>query len=355
MNFIERVLVEQREELGLEAAGLGTDLETALLTPRFVTSRHVIGLVYARGERRPRVVVKMPRQPGDKGGIEREAELLQRLHSLLGPHRLRVPAILGMVECDGQTLLVESVVEGTPLRHRRVRRHFAAALAAGISFITALPVTRPAEDNADWYRSLVAGPLTRLEQVVPRGGETVELCARTHALLAPLRSVPLPAVFEHGDLSHPNLLLGGRAAGLGVVDWERSTVDGLPGHDLVFFLQFLGEAVQSAFAWPAQAAVFDRAFVGSAAWAVPVLRDHLRDRGVDPALWGPLVLASWARTAATLVTRLVPGDGDGPLSPALEAAVVSHRDMLLWRRAVDAAERGELVGPPAVDRGRTGG
>ncbi|PRY36581.1 aminoglycoside phosphotransferase (APT) family kinase protein [Geodermatophilus tzadiensis] len=343
-NLVERILVENLDRLDLGAVGLGTALETAFLTPRFVTSRHVVVLVYAKGESRPRLVVKVPRQPGDSQGVRREADMLLRLAAHLDPNRLRVPAVLGTVACDGLTLLAESAVRGTVLSPPQARRHFRTVLAAGTSFIDALPVVRPAESNTDWYVQAVERPLARLTELAPLDGETAVLCARTHELLAPLRSVPLPAIFEHGDLAFPNLYFGARDSSLGVVDWERSTTEGVPGHDLVFFLQFLSESRWSASTWSAQVAAFRAAFVGPDAWAVPVLREHLRHRGVDPRSWGRLVVMTWARTAATLVDRLLldpSGNGLRP-SAAVDAAVRLERETRLWRLAVESAGRGEL-------------
>ena len=54
------------------------------------------------------------------------------------------------------------------------------------------------------------------------------LVERTLDALRPLRDAGLPLVLEHGDTSHPNLLLR-RFGDLAVVDWELANPDGLPG------------------------------------------------------------------------------------------------------------------------------
>lgn len=343
MSLIERVLRRHHDQLGLDALGLGTAVEVTLLTPRFATSRHVVALVYPEGGREPGIVVKIPRQPGDDEAVRLEADVLRHLTTLPASGGLHVPTVLGVVSAEGRTMMVQSAVVGTPLNARAVRRHFERALSAGTAFISALPVVRPAEDNADWYEAAMERPLARLAQHVPMGGDTADLCARTHAVLEPLRSTALPTVFEHGDLAHPNLFLTGPGASLGVIDWERATPDGLPGHDLVFFLQFLGESAERPGNGRTSAAVFDRAFVDPGAWGVPVLREHLQARGLEPGMWRQLVVASWARTAATLVDRLVPAGIAGHLSSLPpEKATGPRRDMLLWRHAVERAEAGML-------------
>jgi len=343
MSFVERVLRRNHEELGLAALGFGTAVEVTLLTPRFATSRHVVALVQPEGSREPRIVVKIPRQPGDDEAVRLEADMLRQLTTLPASAGLHVPTVLGVVSAEGRTVMVQSAVVGTPLNARGVRRRFQEALSAGTAFISALPVVRPAEDNGDWYEAAVERPLARLAEHVPMGGDTADLCARTHAVLQPLRSILLPTVFEHGDLAHPNLFLTGPGARLGVIDWERATPNGVPGHDLTFFLQFLGESADRPGKGYTAADVFDRAFVQPGAWGVPVLREHLRARGLEPGIWGQLVIASWARTAATLVDRLVPAGIAGHLSSLPpEKAIGPRRDISLWRHAVERAEAGML-------------
>lgn len=338
MNLIERLLHERYDELQLAGAGLARRFETAVLTPHFVTSRHVVALVFSTGDPRSRVVAKIPRRPGDNEGVDREARMLRRLAELNGGPVAGVPAVVATVDVEGQTLLVETTVHGPELVPREVRRDLDRAVAVGAAFIGALPVVAPAAENPDWYRTAVAGPLAELVALAPMGGEAADLADRTHALLEPLRTAALPAVFEHGDMSHPNLLLDTDGS-LQVIDWERATERGVPGHDLVFFLQYLAESERSAFTRPEQCAAFDAAFAAPDGWARRALAAHLRARGVDPALLDALVLTSWARSAATLVDRLRPGSDELQTGgEALVSAVRDDRDVVLWRHAVDRAE-----------------
>ena len=341
MNLVERVLTECYDELGLAAVGLPRHMDTVLLTPRFVTSRHLIALVSRRGDSRPLVVAKIPRRSGDNQGVQHEAATLRRLTWLTGSPVPGVPLLLGTVDVGGHTLLVETAVQGAPLDPPRVRLDRDGAVRAGTAFVDGLPVVRTAEDNQDWYGAALVEPLRALADLVPLDGETARLCARTHAALEPLRDAVLPAVFEHGDLSDPNLFIGADGV-LQVIDWERATTSGVPGHDLVFFLQFLAEASAGATARAARIAAFDDAFVGPGAWTRPVLVDHLAARGVDPALLPLLIVATWARTSATLVARLVPDSGRGaaaaPSPQALAGAVAQDRDVALWRHALTRLE-----------------
>ena len=343
MNRIEQVLLEASAALGLEELGLTSDLQTTLLTPRFPTSRHVVALVHAPGDRLPRAVAKVPRRPGDDAGVRTEVAALDALASLAGGQAPGVPRVLGTLHVDGRTMLVQTAVTGVPLEPARVAADVDGAVSAGVRFLSGLPVVRSAEENRDWYERLITVPLDDLLRLAPLDGETARLCELTHALLAPLRDTPLPGVFEHGDLSHPNLFLSADGTSLEVIDWERAVENGLPGHDLVFFAQYVSQCRGGAATRADQLAAFDEAFCGPEAWAGPVLERHLSDRGVPSVDAALLVLAGWARTAATLTSRLAadrPGQGS---AVAVAELVRADRDVALWRHALRRAEQGELL------------
>lgn len=85
-------------------------------------------------------------------------------------------------------------------------------------------------------------------------------------------------------------------------------------------------------------AAFDKAF-GKGGWALEPLSRHLGMRGVDHSLLPLLVIATWARSTATLADRLAqeaeadPTQGNGKVRAALQA----DRDFWLWRHVVEAA------------------
>lgn len=351
-SFIDSVLRDHYDEWGLAEFGLGREWTTVFITPQFTTSRHVVALVFAPGARQPALVVKVPRCPGDNEGVLREADMLWQLGVLSGDQVEGVPRVVAALDLDGHTVLVETPLTGPPLDPDRVAEDLPIAVALGVDFIDSLPCTRPAASNQGWYDRTLERPLEALALLLPGESEVAELILRTHELLQPLRSAALPAVFEHADLSHPNLLIG-PAGRLQVMDWERASAYGLPGHDLTFYLQYLSESSEQAFERGAQLAAFDTAF-GPCGWAREPLRQHLLRRDIDPGLLPLLVLATWARSAATLAYRLAAEDG-GPSAqregqretqpadqPAaveprgradVRRAVLGDRDFWLWRHA----------------------
>ena len=340
MNFIDHLLADRYEELGLDKYGIGRQWATVLLTPRFVTSRHVVALIFADGAREPSLVVKVPRQPGDNDSVRREAQVMDQLMAYGAGRGIGVPEVVAVLDVGPHAVLIETAVTGAQLNPKRVGADIAAAVSAGAAFVATLPLTRPAPENGDWYQRTIGRPLTDLASLLPLEPDLTELVKRTHAVLEPLRSAALPAVVEHGDMSHPNLFLD-RSGQLQVVDWERSRTDGVPGHDLVFYLQYLSESSELAFSRPAQVAAFDKAF-GSTGWALVHLRDHLRLRGVSPELLPLLVIAVWARSAATLAYRLNGEQGPEQARSPMRAAVLADRDFWLWRHVVDSWSRQSL-------------
>ena len=67
----------------------------------------------------------------------------------------------------------------------------------------------PGEPNTDpaWFAQQAEQPLNTFARIFPLTDDERVLLQRTHELIAPLRDMALPQVFEHGDLSHPNILL----------------------------------------------------------------------------------------------------------------------------------------------------
>ncbi|MHC6591779.1 aminoglycoside phosphotransferase family protein [Arthrobacter sp. C152] len=333
MNYIDQILADHYGDLGLAAYGVPRTWTTLLLTPQFVTSRHVVALIFAEGADRPSLVVKVPRQPGDNASIRKEADVLLGLKAMGVGSAQGAPEVVGVLDVGGQTVLVETAVGGNLLEPRLVVEDVARAVHAGMDFVAGLPCTRTVPENLGWYERTIGTPLADLASLFPEQAEVPALVGLTHQALAPLRAEQLPAVVEHGDLSYQNLFLqpDGR---LHVVDWERSRLDGLPAHDLVFYLQYVGQSREHALSSrPLQLKAFNNAFSADG-WAVGSVAEHLKLRNVDTGLLPYLVIATWARSAATLAYRLKGEGTDGGDPGYLQDAVTADRDFWLWRHAV---------------------
>ena len=127
------------------------------------------------------------------------------------------------------------------------------------------------------------------------------------------------------------------------VDWERSNLRGLPGHDLFFLLQYVAEARHDTFERVGQLAAFDDAFVGPTGWARPWVQRYAAGLGLSAEML--------ARSAARHLGAQFSGTGDqdwgahqerafrrgGPHaeSDTLAIAFAEDRDHALWRHALD--------------------
>ena len=316
-----------------DMTGVRADRSTLLLTPWFEASRHVVGLHFDLRTRALAEVSKQPRRPWDLAGISHEAASL----ALVGSQAPRLaglaPEVLRL-ELGGRPMLAETAVRGRAVGPEVVRAKLDVVIDAGIGFVRLLPQAGRTDGSSAEFSRLLELPLHRVAELAPADSTVADMVARSLELLRPLRTVDLPLVFEHGDLGHPNLLLTDRDQ-LAAVDWERSEPRGLPGHDLCFFLQYVGESRRAAFDRWAQLRAFDEAFTGTDAWARPILLNHLAELGVDPRLLPLLVVASWARSAAGLVSRLAPASGDDSLDATdLLAALTEDRDFALWRHSL---------------------
>ena len=275
--------------------GGGTGAGVVLLTPRFLASRHVIGLVVGPATNGLTAVVKLARFPDDEAGIRREAEALRQAAELGVSGVPEVRAFRGAPD----PVLVESPLDGVVIAGRELR---------------ARPVGAISEVEA-WTRRLAGGPGRRevqlrtlwapaLERVASELGPATssmsvavgQLAERTATILGGLEQVTVPTVLEHGDLAPPNLLRL-RDGRLGVVDWEVADLEGLPLGDLLFFAAFVG----------AEPAADDASSGGTT--LPPAVRSVIEGQathlGIDPGLIPALRLAMWARWADRQVARFV--------------------------------------------------
>jgi len=297
-------------------SGAGERSTSVLVTPRFPTSRHVVALVVPDGERDPALVVKIPRLAEDTGGVEHEAEVLRSLEGVPG-----VPRALALARAHGRCGLVETAVRGVPLNPRAVRHDAEASVRTVRAWLERLPTAAPDREAAE---RLIGRPLAAAESLEPR------LVERTLAAVAPLAGSEFPLVLEHGDVSHPNLVLQPDGS-LAVIDWELAEPRGLPLNDLCFFLAYVAACRDGADSADAVATSFLRAFVGRDAWGGRIVLEEARRLGLPSGLVEPLFLAVWARDAARFPARAGLGAGSQESRPHVRwRLAVEHVGALGW-------------------------
>jgi hypothetical protein len=151
-------------------------------------------------------------------------------------------------------------------------------------------------------------------------------------MIAPLRDIPFATVLEHGDFSHPNLMLleDGSA---GVVDWEMAEPHGLPLQDLVFFLTYAAFARHRTRENGESIPAIRSAFFGESAWATPFIVAHAERLNLLPETIPPLFLLCWVRYLAGLLRRL--DDSGTPFGDETTAWLRQNRYYEAWTYSVE--------------------
>ncbi len=336
MNTAEVFLRSSRGRLGLDRFGDPDRWVCVLVTPRFEASAHVVFLFLDPRTAEPALVVKAPRSPAGERSVVREARALKLFGRRCPPLRGSVPELLACETFGGTTLLVETGLAGRPLSPALVRSRpeiATLALTRWVETVGTHTLGDP-ESGPSTYEALLSEPLVRHEERFSSDARERRLVTETLRLFDGLKP-DLPTVFEHGDLSAPNLLLD-RSGELAVVDWELAESAGLAGTDLFFGLQYLASARVRAQTVRAHEKAFEEAFVGARGWARPHALRYAERLGFSPALLPLLLVACWARAATRLSDRL--DSADAP-SEAGRPWIRSHRYRALWERALDASDR----------------
>jgi aminoglycoside phosphotransferase len=306
---------------------------TVLVTPRYEDSRHVIALLLDASAR-PRVVAKIVRRPNDQSTLAAEFEVLQKLATLSTDART-APRPLAFVRHREHWMLIETAVNGEILTHRRARKSPERSWAGVDRWLRTLPITG-STNSTRWFEDQLVSPTRVASKKLPATQAERRIFSATTRLLRELTKVDLPMPLEHGDLSHPNVLLSrGR---LGVVDWETGRISGLPGADAAVFLAFMGFARDRAHGVEAEAASYDQHFLSPNGRGRQSLSAHLAHRGVDPKWLDLILLATWARYSLHVFTRLgPPGESDHDDGRAELAREIfrAGRPFRLWRMTLE--------------------
>ena len=308
-----------------------------LATPRFRASSHVIFFVLAKGGAAPLMIAKVPRLPGDHTRLDREAHNLRAGFDARPGGFDSIPRVLAYEEYCGHKLLIETAISGQPLKPAFVRHRPAQALEAVVAWLLEfhLATARRPEKQGHGFASLVEEPIQRFRQCLPFAAEEESLLARTLDFVQPLRTLALPFVLSHEDLSHPNILISPEGK-IGVVDWELAESHGLPALDLFFYLNYLAFACHAADKSRDYLAAFQKAFFGAGAWSRPHVERYQARLNLPAAALQPLFVLCWLRYLSGLVLRLHDGQGaHRMLNKETLSWLRRNRYYLLWRYALD--------------------
>jgi hypothetical protein len=336
MNAVLAFLSENRQRLQLQNLGVPQDLSCILMTPRFRASRHVVYLIIPVQHSEPVLVAKVPRLP-EPGGVELEAQNIAMAQSSRVGGFNSIPRLVAYEAFYGRSILVETALVGQPLDPSAIRADRHGCCEGVLRWITDFHTTTSNESQSDptWFTRLVMRPLEVFETAFPCSSEERQLLEKTRSLVNPLQTARLPLVFEHGDLSHPNLFRM-KSGDVGVVDWELALPKGLPACDLFFFLTYAAFSFTKARETKEQLRAFHTAFWGQNAWAQTYIRPYAGRLGLSKEELVPLFILCWTRYMIQLLDRLGSAEPDSQTIDAATATWLrSNRYYSLWRHTLE--------------------
>jgi aminoglycoside phosphotransferase (APT) family kinase protein len=335
MNSAIAFLERHRERLDLARYQIANDLSSLILTPRFAASGHVVFLVLPEGRPQPCLVVKIPRLVDAAAALACESSNLQAVQALRPAGFESVPRLVAFEEHDGRPILVETALNGPLMAPDIVRRDLRGCCRLVMDWLADIHQASASTPARGWFEHVIEQPLQSFSEMFPLNTGEQALLARTWELVVPLREAGLPFICEHGDLSHPNLIVRG-AEDLGVVDWELAQSRGLIGYDLFLFLSYAAFSLRKARSPRSQLAAFDEAFFSPGAWAVPMVLAYWHRLQLPVSTLTPLFVSGWARYTINLLRRLTNAapQRSGRVDAATADWLRANRYYLLWNHAV---------------------
>lgn len=325
MNIAEAFIAEQ----GLGRQQFKGPLVSLTLTPRFPASRHVVFLLMTRDQADPVMVAKVPRLPELSDSIEREVRNLRDIHALRPEGYDSIPRVIAFESFHGYPILIETALVGPLLSPDIVRRAPERHTSAVIDWLVDLHQVKIS--TSDWFEQIAEKPLRYLEQHL--AAEEIPLLTQLREILKPLKTANLPLVLEHGDLSHPNLILM-KSGGIGVVDWELSEIHGMVGFDAFFFLSYVAFSLNNANDSGDYLTPFRETFFQPNTWAAGHIQRYQQSLQLPPGLTQPLFALCWTRYLGNLLMRLRVDD-TAPIAASTLMQLRENRYYALWRYTIE--------------------
>lgn len=336
MNVALSFLSENWQELGLEHLGSPQQLSSVLITPRFQASSHVVFILLQTERSEPVLVTKVNRLPGESESLKNEYANLVRIQSSRSGGFNSIPRSIALERYCNHQLLVQTALVGQPMDPATVRRDPAGCVSSVVDWLVGVHEATAVSNAAvpDWFERMVQRPVRFFQQMVPLNEEEIHLIRRTQELLSSLRSANLSLGFEHGDLSHPNVMRL-RAGGPGVVDWEQADPHGLPICDLFFFLAYAAFALHRSREKENHLATIQEAFFHQDSWARSYIEEYAERFQLSGSMLASLFVLCWFRYLVAQLTRLS-GAADPP--PCIEDETIKwlrkNRYYRIWQHAV---------------------
>jgi aminoglycoside phosphotransferase len=329
IDFIQH----NRERFGLDGLGVPEQLTYVMETPRFRTSNHVVFLILPAKRPYPILVAKVPRLADSTSSLRREFKNLRAVHLFKEGGFDSIPRVVAFEEYIDRPILIETALVGEKLDPTAVRKDHHASCQMVIDWLSDFQLSGISNNEllAERFDVLINIPLTYFEKVFPLSLDEVPLFDQTWELAQSICSGDLPIVFEHGDLSHPNIIVL-EDGNIGVVDWELAEPYGLVGYDLFFFLTFVAFSLSRADSRTEFLSAFKAAFFGRSAWSRSYIRDYASRLKIPIERLAPIFVLSWMRYLSNLILRM---GAHTKIKPEMANWVRSNRYYLLWQYSVE--------------------
>ena len=345
MNMILHFLNQNRQRFALADYGATGRLSSLVITPRFQASSHVVFMIWGDQGTQPVLVAKTPRLKAATASLQREVSNLRLVQAQRAAGFTSVPQVVAYETYHDYPILVETALTGQPMDPGFTRRQQTRCCEAVTKWLIELQGSGGEQKQAEasWFERLVQRPIDYFSKRFPISAKEAQLLAHTQALVAPLRTMQLPLVFEHGDLSHPNLLLLPNGEP-GVLDWELADPHGLPACDLFLFLTYVAFALHDVQATGAYSTAFQSAFFAQTPWTNAYVRQYAQQLQLPTAALTPLFVLTWLRYIVSQLVRLDDGEYRATTEiteckPETAQWLRQNRYYALWDYAVTHAEQ----------------
>ena len=336
MNFVHLYLLNNAHRFDDRRNLAFDEISSLFITPRFQASGHILVFVLSPRYAAPVYVIKMPRVKGDHLRLDREVRSLRAVHSLKSGGFDSVPKVVAYEDFKGLRLLVQTALPGQPMKPAFVRKHPKACLEVMSDWLINMQRSSSSRSSFDlsWYHRLVEMPLSFVKNKIPNlvKGHYLDCTENAGKILG---AMDIPLVFEHGDMSSPNILMAPDKRP-GVVDWELAEIKGLPAVDLFFFLTYVAFSRHRARRLKDQLAAFHKAFFTTKAWTTPYIQTCINEIGLPKEALRPLFVMCWMRYVANLIVRLdCTANNSADFETNYGHWLQNNRYFALWQHSID--------------------
>lgn len=302
-NIFKRRLVEVMRLFSGDSRGnRSAELSTMVISGGMHRLNKVVLVVFSGNSPKPSFIVKIPRTKDSESALEGEARTLR---ALMDDHNFTngIPRVLYSDHRLGFFSVGETYIDGKFLGEVRDVNKLPGYVKKLTDWLIDLAKKTATHMPGD-CRNAHISPLTEvLDRAMPNPTDKniVDKAVDT------IKNLEIPAfVCEHRDFAPWNILVTADEQ-FGVLDWESSRLDGIPGLDLVYFLTYLCIYIEKA--WTTEKALeCYKKMLDSDTYLGRICRDsfnlYANEVGLSTQSYKPLRIMTWATHLASLSGRL---------------------------------------------------